>query len=297
MKSNEFKTYHPIVNFIYFVFVIGFSCVFMHPVCLAVSLVCGFVYSVLLKGRKAIKTNLAYMLPMVVAMALINPAFNHQGATILEYLPSGNPLTLESIIYGLSAAVMVVSVICWFSCYNAVMTSDKFIYLFGKVIPSLSLLLSMTLRFVPKFSAQLKVVINAQRCIGRDVSDGNIIKRAKHGLSILSIMATWVLENSVETADSMKSRGYGISGRTAFSIYTFDKRDKTALLLIVLLGAYTLAGSIAGAMYFSYFPKVQGAGISLFGLSVFVAYFALCICPVIIELWEVRRWRASKSKI
>jgi energy-coupling factor transport system permease protein len=46
---------------------------------------------------------------------------------------------------------MLAAVISWFSCYNAVMTSDKFVYLFGRVIPALSLILSMTLRFVPKF--------------------------------------------------------------------------------------------------------------------------------------------------
>ena len=294
---NEFKTYHPIVNFIYFVFVIGFSMVFMHPVCLCISLICGFTYSVMLKGKKAIKTNLIYMLPMLAIMALINPAFNHEGVTIIEYLPSGNPLTLESIVYGLSAAAMIVSVICWFSCYNEIMTSDKFIYLFGKIIPSLSLILSMTLRFVPKFSAQLKVVTGAQRCMGRDVSNGSVIKRAKHGLNILSVMVTWSLENAIETADSMKSRGYGIKGRTAFSIFTFDKRDKKALLSIALLGIYTFIGNMMGGMYFRYFPSVKWAENSLFGTSVFIAYFLLCICPVIIEIWEVRKWKAIKSKI
>ena len=35
-----------------------------------------------------------------------NPAFDHEGATLLAYLPSGNPLTLESIAYGVAAAVM-----------------------------------------------------------------------------------------------------------------------------------------------------------------------------------------------
>ena len=83
---NEFKTYHPIVSFTYFVFVIGFGCVFMHPVCLGISLVSGFVYSVMLKGRKAIVKNLIYMVPTVIAMAVINPAFNHEGITIIEYL-------------------------------------------------------------------------------------------------------------------------------------------------------------------------------------------------------------------
>lgn len=288
---REFKTYHPIVNLAYFVFVIGFSCFFMHPLCLAISLVCGFIYSVILKGKKAIKTNLIYMLPMLIFMALINPAFNHEGITVMAYLPSGNPLTLESVIYGFCTAAMLAGVICHFSCYNEVMTSDKFIYLFGKIIPAMSLIISMTLRFIPRFSAQLKIVINAQKCMGRDASTGSIIKRAKHALNILSIMTTWSLENAIETADSMKSRGYGISGRTAFSVYKLDKRDKKALVCILLLAAYTLLGNFGGKMYFSYFPSIEAAEPSVFGISVFFAYLLLCMCPVIIEVWEVRKWK------
>ena len=294
---KEFKTYHPIVNFVYFVFVIGFSCVFMHPVSLAVSLLSGFTYSVMQKGKKAVKTNLLYMIPTLLFAALINPAFNHEGVTIIAYLPSGNPLTLESVVYGVAAAVMIVSVICWFSCYTEVMTSDKFIYLFGRVIPSLSLILSMTLRFVPRFSAQLKTVANAQRCMGRDISNGSIISRAKHGLSILSIMTTWALENAIDTADSMKSRGYGHPGRTAFSIFTFDKRDKKALFTIMILGIYTLLGNFWGGMYFRYFPSMKAKEFGILGLSVFFAYLALCIYPIVIEIWEVRKWKAIKSKI
>jgi len=294
---NEFKTYHPIVNFIYFIFVIGFSCFFMHPVCLGISLVSGFIYSVMLKGRKAVRTNLIYMFPVLFLMALINPLFNHEGVSIIAYLPSGNPLTLESIVYGLSTAVMIVAVIFHFYCYNEVMTSDKFMYLFGRVIPGLSLVISMTLRFVPRFSAQLKVVANSQKCMGRDASKGNVIKRAKQGLNILSIMTTWALENAVETADSMKSRGYGSQGRTAFSIFEFDKRDKKALACILILGIYILTGNLLGEMSFQYFPSIKTSEVSVYEISVFVAYMLLCIFPVMIELWEVRKWNALRSKI
>lgn len=294
---KEFKTYHPLVNFIYFLFVTGFSMFFMHPVCLACSLICAFIFSVMLRGRSAVKLNLMYMLPVMLLTALINPAFNHEGVTILEYLPSGNPLTLESIVYGAAAAFMLVSVICWFSCYNEVMTSDKFIYLFGKIIPSLSLILSMTLRFVPQFSAQLKETSKAQKCLGRGITDGNIIKRIKHGVSIISIMITRSLENAIETADSMKARGYGLTGRTAFSIFTFDKRDKKALACISVLGLYTLFGSLCGGMYFRYFPSVKFKEPSLFGFSVFFAYFLLCMYPIIIEIREAIKWKYIKSKI
>ena len=290
---SEFKTYHPIVNFTYFVFVIGFSCFLMHPICLGISLISGFTYSVMLKG----KTNLIYMFPMLILMALINPAFNHEGITVIAYLPSGNPLTLESMLYGLCSAVMIVSVICHFSCYNEIMTSDKFIYLFGKIIPGMSLIFSMTLRFVPKFTSQLKVITNAQKCMGRDISSGSIIKRAKCGLNILSIITTWSLENAIDTADSMKSRGYGIQGRTAFSIFTFDKRDKKAFTCILLLGIYTLMGNILGSTHFVYFPSIKITEISVFDISVFISHLLLYTYPIIIEIREARKWKALRSKI
>lgn len=293
---NEFKTYHPAVNFIYFLFVIGFSMFFMHPVCLITSFLCAFLYLFILKGKKAFKSILLYI-PLMLIMAIINPLFNHEGVTIILYFRGGNPLTGESIIYGLCTAVMIISVIMWFSCYSAVMTSDKFIYLFGKTIPSLSLVFSMTLRFVPRFIAQFKTVANAQRGIGRDFSEGNIIKRAKSGLAILSATTTWAMENSIDTADSMKARGYGLSGRTAFSVFKFEKRDIKALIFILIFGIYVLCGSIAGGISYSYFPKMLGGEISGFSVSIFLAYFALCIIPVIIEIWEVKRWNALKSTI
>ena len=110
-------------------------------------------------------------------------------------------------------------------------------------------------------------------------------------------MTTWSLENAIETADSMKSRGYGIPRRTAFSIFTFDKRDKKALICILLLGMYTLVGNLMGGMYFNFFPSLRMADVSFFNTSVFVAYLLLCSSPIIIEIWEVRKWKALRSKI
>ncbi len=292
-NMNEFSKYHPIVNFVYFLSVLGFSMVFMHPATLAISLVVGFIYSVMLNGKKAVKFNLVYMIPLVLVTALINPAFHHEGMTILTYLPSGNPLTLESIIYGIASAIMLMSVICHFSCFNKIMTSDKFVYLLGKIVPALSLILSMVLRFVPKFKAQMKTVSTAQAFVGRDVLQGNIIDRAKNGIKILSIMITWSLENAIDTADSMKSRGYGLANRTAYSNFRLNKRDIWLLLYIIVLSAYIIVGSLRGGLIFKYFPIIKGN----FDVTVIMAYLLLFICPIIIELCEVAKWKKLKSKI
>ncbi len=295
INRDTFSGYHPLVNFFYFALVLVFGMCFMHPVCLLISIGSATAYNIYLKGRKGLRFSLRFLLPMMVLAAVLNPAFNHEGATILTYLPNGNPLTLESMVYGVAAALMLASVVQWFSCYNEVMTSDKFVYLFGRVIPALSLVLSMTLRFVPKFNAQLKTVRKAQQCIGRDLSNGGLAQRMKHGVTILSIMVTWSLENAIETADSMKSRGYGLPGRTAFSIYRFDSRDQGAMLWLGFCFWYILFGWIGGGLEFRYYPTLKGAGFGAFPVSFFLVYFALCLTPVILNRREDMKWRRLKS--
>ena len=216
---------------------------------------------------------------------------------MLTYLPSGNPLTLESMLYGVAAAVMLASVVLWFSSYNEIMTSDKFVYLFGRVIPALSLVLSMALRFIPKFKAQMQVVAEAQACIRRDTKNGSVFRRIGNAVKIFSIMVTWSLENAIETADSMRSRGYGLPGRTAFSIYRFDERDKAALAWLIFCGAYLVSGWMAGGTYFRYYPTVKTAAWTPVTVSFMCVYLALVLTPVILDWKEDRQWKSLQSEI
>ena len=296
-NKDTFSSYHPMVNFVFFALVLGCTMFFMHPISLCISLLSALGYGIYLKGWKMVRFSLLYLLPMMVMAAVLNPAFNHEGVTILTYLPSGNPLTLESIAYGIGASGMLAAVVLWFSCYTEVMTSDKFVYLFGRVIPSLSLLLSMTLRFVPKFQAQFRAVREGQKCVGRDMTDGNILTRMKHIVTIFSIMVTWALENAIETADSMKSRGYGLKGRTAFSIYRFDRRDRLALGWLLFCGIMILYGVFSECMEWQYFPIIKGAEISASAVCVHVIYLALCSTPVFLNRKEDRKWNCLRSEI
>lgn len=293
---REFKNYHPFINLIYFVFVIGFSVVSMHPVSLCISFITALLYSVVLEGKKAVKFMFIFMLPLMILAAVVNPLFNHQGMMILAYFPSGNPLTFEAVVYGFASSAMLAAVMCYFFCFNIIMTKDKLTYLFGRIIPSVSLVFTMTLRFVPKFSAQLKQVVSAQKAIG-NFGDSSVKKRAKQGLSVLSVMTTWALENSIETADSMKSRGYGTGKRTSFSNVRFEKRDGFALCFMIVAGAYAIIGTLCGVTGYEYFPVMEGVKISGYGVSVFAVYFLLCIFPVIAGCLEEGKWKLLKQKI
>ncbi len=284
-RRNAFSDCHPIVNLLYFVLVLAFTMFTLHPVCLAVSLCGALCCALCVRGRET-KALCFSVLPVMLIAAFFNPLFNHEGATLLLYLPSGNPLTLESIAFGLSAAAMLAAAILWFSCCSAVITSDKFLYLFGRIAPALSLLLSMTLRFVPLFTRQLKTVTQARKGLYAGAEAPKGLRQAKLAVASLSSVTTWALEHAVETADSMRSRGYGLPGRTAFSLYRLDRRDRALLAWLSFCGVYVLSGCLAGGMAWRYYPTMKGVSPTPLAASFFFVYLLLCLTPLFLEWCE-----------
>ena len=293
---DSFDRCHPAVNFLYFALVLGFTMFLMHPVSLAVSIVSAAVYAVQLNGAGAVKRSMKCLLPMALLAAVVNPAFNHAGVTIIMYLPGGNPLTLESILYGLAASGMLLAALLWFSCVTAVLTTDKFVYLFGRIAPALGLVLSMTVRFVPRFAARFREVRAARRCLAPAGQEG-LIARLRELAAVLSAMVSWSMENAMDTADSMKSRGWGLPGRTAYTVYRLTDRDRGLLLWLGLAGVFLLSCAASGAMDWRYYPTVRGSLTGVLPVSGQIVYLALCLTPVILNGWEAVQWKRLRSGI
>ena len=289
------KAIHPAVSLLYFAAVIVFAMFLMNPVCLTLSLLCSAATAVLLNGRKTVIFSLKIVLPMALLAILINPFVNHRGVTVLGYLPWNNPLTLESILFGVASAVMLSSTVLWFSAFHTVMTSDKLVFLFGKTLPALGLLLSMSLRFVPRFTAELRAVRNAQRLLYPEKS--GFLPRIKSAVRVLSVMISKALEDSLETADSMKARGYGLKGRTSFSRYRMTGQDWMMLVFTFVLTAAIAVFCFCGTARFRYFPSVAQLWLTADTILFYGAYAALLLLPLILSLGEGIRWRKYESSI
>lgn len=295
MKS--FSQLNPVVEFIYFLLSIGFSVFIMNPACLCISLITSLICAFGICGAKKAGRNVLYSVPMIALAALMNPAFNHEGATILSYLPSGNPLTLESIAYGAAAGIMIAAVMCHFSCFNAVMTADKLTYLTGRISPSLSMLFSMTLRLVPKLKIQLDEISMAQRGIGKDIGSDGLVNKIKNGARIMAILVNRSLEESVETADSMKSRGYGLPGKSAFSMYRMDVLDRIIMYALAAGGAYIIYACSNGYMAWQYFPVISGVGFTAQTTASYAVYALIMLIPAIMNLSAQLSYKYRISKI
>ena len=294
MKNDAFSGFHPLVNFIFFMAALGLTMFIQHPVYLLISMISGCAYLLYLQGKKGFLRQVGYLVPILIIMALMNPMFNHEGVTILWYLPNDNPITLEAVCFGLASAVMMGASIVWFNCCNTVFTSDKIIYLFGRMILALSLMISMTLRFVPRFKNFLQSVLRTQQAMHKPE---NTKEKLQQALAAFSATVSWAMEQSIVSADSMKSRGYGGLGRTAFSIYVFEKRDGITIALLALLGAGAALPHISGLMGWTYYPGLSGALLGPVQILAYLCYGGMCNLPLMIHLMEDRKWNALRSKI
>lgn len=284
---TAFSRRHPLVNFIFFAFVLLLSMMTEHPAILLLSLLAAAGFALCCVGTRALLRQLRLIVPLMLFAALLNPLISRQGETVLFRFPWGSACTWEAVFYGMIAAIRLAAVLFWFVCWNSVITSDKFLFLFGGAFPSLSLTLCMGLRFVPRLLRRMREVSQAQKCLHPDS------KGLRHAERVVSVTVTWAMENALDTASSMKSRGYGLRGRTAFSPYRFGVEDGIALLLIVLLGSVVLAGRVGGCLAFSFYPAVVGSN-SVFTLICAVSFGLLAAYPLISEGKEALLWRASR---
>lgn len=286
MKRDAFSGYHPAVNFIFFLSMIGFGVVILHPAYLAMGMVSAFVYYCLLHGIGGLK-RIGCMLPLFLAVALLNPLINRNGQTVLFYVFS-LPYTLEALVYGTVLGGMFLSMVLWVSCYGTVMTGDKFTSLFGSLLPSLSLLLVMIVRMVPSLIRKGKQITGARQSIGKDLSE------KKEAMTVLGCLTTWSLEGSIVTADSMRSRGYGTAKRTSFMIYRMAQRDWILLATTLLLSATMIACIAMGRTTATFTPDWFIAPVSPVSL---VLYGVLTLIPTLLRLQEALVWYISRSRI
>lgn len=297
MNKDTFSTYHPGITFLFFIVAIVFGMCFIHPAFWISSCVLSAVYAVTIKGRRAIRL-LLIMLIVFIVVSLINPLFTADGSHVLTVLPWGRPYTMEALCYGMAAGGMFVTVLLWFSSYNAVMSSDKFLYLFGRMIPSIALVLTMILRLVPLFQTKAKQIAGARKCVGMTSGAATNKDKINHGMAVTSALTSWALEGGIITADSMQSRGFGSGKRTTFSIYRMDRRDMILLAIMILLAGAVLVCAVKGGMKTAYIPDIEFTRTdSPYMVAGIITYIIFMAIPTILNIAEAARWHYLRSGI
>ena len=290
-----FSQCHPAINLLYFSAVIGCTICFTHPVYTIICFLCAFWYSVKLNGWRSVVFNLL-LIPSVLLFALYYSSYTHFGVTVLQTNLIGNQLTLESFLFGLSIGTRVAGACIWFSCVHAIFTTDKIVCLFGALSPLLSLFLAILLRLVPRIKKQAKKIHTAQKGIGRGIFHGNLLQRLGNCINILSVLITWTIDAIVNLSDAMRSRGSSLRGRTAFSIYRFDYRDRILLTELFSCISITLMAALLQQTNMQYSPRLIYPAHTCASWLFYCGFSFLCFLPIGLEYWiQYRFWKGRNT--
>ena len=295
MSTNRtgFRSAHPASALLFFVFAFTVSMASTHPLLLAACFGSAAVCDTALQGRKALRLLLRVLLPMLALITAFNGFYNHYGVTVLFTMPGGNRFTLEALLYGLVFAVKACSAILWLDLMGEVMQSEKVIFLFGRFSPRLALVISMALRFLPLIRRQASVINGAQRGVGAGVT-GNLFQKIRAAAHRLSILVSWTLERGVDTADSMRARGYGLRHRSFYNHFAFSPAD--AWLTAVTGVAFTLYLVTVKSLGAVYNPVVTVPAPTVLGWIAYGALLAALLWPALSELLSLRRFSDAKKE-
>lgn len=201
------------------------------------------------------KQKLKYLLPMFLIYFIIslfvNFIFTNAGTTKIfqiNHLPiigGYKRLSLELILFTFTGTIRLLYIISIFNFISLISSEDRLMNFFSKFMKRFPLLLSFTIRLIPKLARDYKKLEHIFKLRGLNQNSDKKKKNKRQGLvrkiksalnpSLMSALIRTLLMNSLEDsiqfAESMQSRGFG--GKSKRSSFTNDKVRQIDCFLII----------------------------------------------------------------
>ena len=234
VPDRVFESEHPAVLATYVVAVTATTMCAFHPVFAAISLAGALLCALVVCGPERAWATLRWQLPLFVVVVLANPVFSRLGQTLLVQV---GPIAihLESLVFGLCMGMMLVSSLLWLWCATSILTLDRLLALGGGVLPTVGLMVSMTMRLVPQLLRRGGQVRTVRAACSGAPRVGNPVQE---GARLSGILLSWSLEDSVERSDAMRARGWAAGRRRSHYLpWRTTAHDVIRLALLLALVA------------------------------------------------------------
>lgn len=249
-----FTMSHPAVPALYMMLTLGLTMFSMQPVLITLSLAGGLAYGFATRGAARTLGALRWQLPVILIIALVNPLFSASGSTELFRIGM-RAVYLESMVYGLCMGGLFVASVLWFEAAASMLEYDKVLALLGNAAPVIALMISMCMRLIPQFLRRGRTVMAVQDAI--DVPGRVPADPVRSRLRASSVLMGWGMEDSLERADAMRSRGWGAATRrTTYARYRLGRSDVAALVGLALFGVVTVTVAWTATTQYSFYPQL-----------------------------------------
>ncbi len=287
-----FRRYHPITKIAYFAVLFAIAMFSENPLIRVLSL--AGALAALAAGGSSFKRLLKIAAGGVITVLVMGPVnciIFHEGRTVL-FRVFGAAVTAEAFLYGLSAGVMIVGTAVWCIFLTDETDSEDLVFTLGRVLPGVSAVITVTLRYIPEIIKKYRETLAAQRMVG--IFDGKkFFVRAVVATKVFMSVTERSVENAMDTAFIMRARGYGLRRRVSASYKKWREED-TVMTLLTVTGAAAFAfGEISGLLGFTYYPAAEFGSVSLSAAALAMVCALFFALPALTALDGRIRWQKS----
>lgn len=298
-KNNLIHKLHPMTSVAWIGVVLLLSLLLNHPVFLmALFLSTGLVIIAAGIAREW-SVYLKMSIILTILIILVNALFSKAGSTILLNGPQlpilGSVLiSFEALCYGVGMGLRLLVIISVFCFYTYGIHPDKVLKLVSKGNHKSVLAITLSARLFPLLAMDFHRIAEVQRCRGVRWETGSWWQRGKNLLPMMSVLLLSSLERSLQMAEAMQARGYGLEGRSFYRQDYWQRRDRILLageFLALMLGIVVV---LEGWGTYSYYPIL--GEIHSYEIILASVIALLLSLPAILQ-WGWRKWPLLQSKI
>ncbi len=296
---TSFSRLHPLAVVILFGCEVVLAALSFQPLCALLVFVGAELSTIQLFNGKHAGKQLVFYVPIIVAMTIINPFFSASGSTVLFSFGT-TQLYLESLVYGATSGLVLVSTLCWLECLFAVVSPLELLQRSSVCFPGLHLVVSLSAQLMPQLLTDLTTVQQIQAANTAAKTCDSISKtcwqsrflNAKNSIvqsaAVINAVCMSALEKSIITFQSIVSRGWGMTKhRSTWNTEVLDVYDTLALLIFVFISVIAAVSLYMLIQAWQFYPSMPEFQLSLWyvGLALFAVLPAIFVC-VDTVLWE-----------
>ena len=188
--------------------------------------------------------NLKVILPILIFTMLLNLLYTSDGAVLIEFwvikVTTGG--ISRSIFMSLRVTLLIfVSAILTYTtspndltdAIDRLLSPLKYIGL-GRAVHTMSMMMTIALRFIPTLIEETNKILNAQKARGAGLESGGLVKKVKALLPILIPLLISSVRRAYELAEAMECRCYnGGKGRKRMKRLRLSFRDIISFIILI----------------------------------------------------------------
>lgn len=218
-------------------------------------------FKVILKGLKMIVV-------LVVFTGILQIAYNDEGTVLWKpfeqfgfQITTGGVFSAVFIIARIVALILFSSLLTYTTSPTALSDAIERLLsplkLFKVNVNSLSMMMTIALRFIPTLIEEIDIIMSAQKARGADLETGTLTQRAKALVPVFIPLIVSSFRRAYELAFAMECRCYtGDNKRTRMKEMKLGVRDYVAFAVLLLLVAVVVYTSFFNTFSFFIFQQV-----------------------------------------